>query len=180
MIKKLIKNRMVITVCRKLFPFNPENRYVNLGGGNWYYPRWENIDLKADKLFVDYRMDLNKKELLPFLDSTVKILFTQNVIYYLERKSVQYLFRECYRVLKTGGLFHVSITDDDTKIGREVQDILSGVKTRFTCFLLRKMLTDAGFKNVQEVPYRKSSVRVLRGILFDRVPDRNFYMEARK
>jgi len=178
--KRLIKNKIIVHTIQKICPINRSNRYINLGGGNWYYPHWENIDLKANKLFTTYRIDLDSQVSLPFYDNTVQIIFIQNMIYYLKKENVQHLFEECYRVLKNDGLIHISITDGDSIFGNEVMDTMSNVKTRFTFSLLSDMLKKEGFKNIQRIGFRQSQARVLRGRWFDRVPNRNIYVEGIK
>lgn len=177
--KKLLKNKFVISTLRKLFPIDPNNRYINLGGGDWYYPRWENIDLKANSVFTDYRLDLSKSN-LPFDDNTVQLIFSQNFIYYLTEASCKKLFEECYRVLMTHGCIHIGIANNDIPEGRQIQDTMLEVKTRFTPIKLTKMLMDAKFGLSWNIAPRKSINKTLRGFMFDRKQEYIFHVEAYK
>lgn len=98
---------------KKLYPPNRNERYLNIGGGNWYYPRWENIDLYADDIFVDYRIDLRLKQPIPVSDSCAVIIFSSHVLEHMSDEDCFFVLRECYRILKPEGILRIVIRDMD-------------------------------------------------------------------
>lgn len=176
---RVIKNRWLIGVLKFLFPSN--GSMVNLGGGNWYYPGWENIDYNADKIFVTYPMDFNRKKQLPYVENYVDIIFSGHLLYYLDIDACIFLLYECYRVLHHGGLLHISVIDDDIVDGKRRYDNITWMKPiRFTYTILYEMLEGVGFTDIKKLEYRSSSNKMLRGVLFDRSPECSMYVECFK
>ena len=89
------------------------NRYLNIGGGGWYYPRWENIDFHQRSVFVDHIIDLRIKKSLPFMKNSVRAIFSSHCFEHLPQDSVFYILKECYRILKSGGIIRLSVPDLD-------------------------------------------------------------------
>jgi len=179
-LKENLPNKLVISTLRRLFPHDPRNRFINVGGGNWYYPRWENIDLKADDLFVDYRMDLNEMQPLPFEDQTVTLIFSQNFIYYLTEEACDFFLKECYRIMRVPGIIRIGVADNLNPIAQEIQDTMPEVKSRYTTLSLKMKLKRAGFMSPRYTPPRESEVKTLRGFMFDRIQDYIIHVEAVK
>lgn len=150
---------------------------INLGSGNWSFPFWETIDLKAEK--PTHRIDLDKNPQLPYPDRCCDIVYTSNLLYYLVPASIQELLNESFRVLKNKGYIHIAVADNDLEIGRRTYDNdLPTHKTRLTFPMLYDMLKKAGFEDIRKLKFRQT--RLLVPFIFDRVPDRSMYVEARK
>jgi len=99
---------------KKLFKTNPDNRFVNLGAGHWYYPRWENIDYYVDDdVFVDYRMDLRKQKKLPLPDGCVGLVFSSHFFEHVSDEEALFVLSECNRILKPGGRIRIGVPDMD-------------------------------------------------------------------
>ncbi len=99
--------------AKKLYPPNPEQRYLNIGGGNWYYPRWENIDLYALNFFIDHKTDLRLKEPIKFPDGCSKLIFCSHVLEHVSDDVCLFILSECYRLLNQGGVLRISVPDMD-------------------------------------------------------------------
>jgi len=105
--------RIRIILMKRLILPDPNNRFLNLGGGNWYYPRWENIDYYQSSILVDYKIDFREKQSLPFSNNCVNAIFTSHVLEHLDDESLIFLLKECYRILKPKGIFRISVPDMD-------------------------------------------------------------------
>jgi len=110
---KLSLRSSKITLKKKVFPPNPEERHLNIGGGNWYYRRWENIDLYADQVFVDYRIDLRLRAPIGLPDGCAKVIFSSHVLEHMSDESCLFILKECHRLLKPRGILRISVPDMD-------------------------------------------------------------------
>lgn len=101
--------RRVMKAC--LRP-NPQNRYINIGAGGWYFPRWENIDLYVkDKFLIDYEIDLRKKEFFPIASETAALVFSSHVLEHMSDDACMFTLKESYRILKKGGVMRIVVPD---------------------------------------------------------------------
>ena len=83
-------------------------KYLNVGCGNKYHKDWVNIDLAS----VDPDVivcDLLKR--IPFDDNVFDVVYLSQVLEHFSKKDALVLIRECYRVLKTGGIIRVVVPD---------------------------------------------------------------------
>jgi predicted SAM-dependent methyltransferase len=173
-----MKSKIMVKLLRKIFPPNENHKKVNIGSGNWYYPRWETIDLKATKIEPDYRIDLSNGK-LPFEDEFVHIFFTENFLYYLDDVGVKTILSECYRCLSNNGVIHIGLPFSDDEDGKRVYEQLLEHKTVFTVSLLKEYLKNAKFRYINEVQCRKSSF-IPRNFMFDRKLKYLRFFEAQK
>ncbi len=90
---------------------------INIGAGNFRHPHWINVDKDNDfyrkdqegSNFINFDLLLDKT--LPFKDSSIDIFYTSHTIEHLTNASVQNLFNEIFRCLKSGGTFRVTCPD---------------------------------------------------------------------
>lgn len=101
----------LVTIRKKIFRPSPNKKYLNIGGGNWYYPRWENIDFYADRVYVDYNLDLRTKTKIPIKDETVKIIFSSHFFEHISDEDCLFVLRESYRLLMPNGVIRISVPD---------------------------------------------------------------------
>lgn len=83
-------------------------RYVNLGCGSRYHPDWINIDIAASSPNV-ISHDVTRD--VPLSDSSCEVVYHSNLIEHIRRADVMRFMRECYRVLKPGGILRVATPD---------------------------------------------------------------------
>jgi len=121
----------------------PEKIVLDLGAGPSQFRdltrRFENsfaVDFLPYEL-VDVVTDLNQK--LPFRDSAFDIVLLSNVLEHIP--NVDFLLRECFRILKTDGLILGTIPFL-MRIHQKPYDF-----NRFTHYKLEKLLRETGFKN---------------------------------
>lgn len=80
---------------------------LNLGCGNVYLNGWINIDCDSKK--ADLNMDLRNP--LPYQDNTIDFIYSEHVIEHFTVKEGLALLKECYRVLKPGGIIRIATPD---------------------------------------------------------------------
>lgn len=82
---------------------------LHLGCGKNYFKGWVNIDINSDT--ADLKADVTKG--LPYEANTVDIIYNEHFIEHLDDTSGVELLKECYRVLKKGGIIRIATLDLD-------------------------------------------------------------------
>lgn len=82
-------------------------KLVNIGCGHNYHPDWINLDLYKSP-FVKYH---NIKNKLPFLNNSVDVIYHSHVLEHLDKMEAKKFIKNCYEVLKSGGIMRVAIPD---------------------------------------------------------------------
>jgi SAM-dependent methyltransferase len=81
---------------------------LNLGCGPRFHPEWTNLDLKP--LSQEVRaFDLRKP--LPFGDASFDLVYHSHLLEHLRKDDAPRFVRECYRLLRPGGILRVAIPD---------------------------------------------------------------------
>jgi SAM-dependent methyltransferase len=81
---------------------------LNVGCGAWYHPDWVNVDLKhSDSHVVQH--DIVKG--LPFHGEQFDAVYHSHVLEHLSPDEGVALMRECFRVLKPGGILRIVVPD---------------------------------------------------------------------
>ena len=88
-------------------------RRINIGAGNWYKPGWENLDYFADDQFVDFRVDLRRRQPLPVRDECAELIFSSHCLEHLSDGEALFVLGECRRILKPGGVIRIAVPDMD-------------------------------------------------------------------
>lgn len=96
-----------------LFKVHEDRRRINIGGGNWYSPGWENIDYFASHPFADYRIDLRSMQPLPMKDQCAELIYSSHCFEHISDDEALYTLTECRRILKPGGLIRIAVPDMD-------------------------------------------------------------------
>jgi len=84
-----------------------KTKLVNLGCGHHFHKNWINLDLHASE-FIQY---YNIKNKLPFDDNSIDVVYHSHVLEHLTKEDGEKLSKECFRVLKPGGILRVCIPD---------------------------------------------------------------------
>lgn len=83
-------------------------RKLQLGSGKNVLEEW----LNTDSIPLDRRvilLDVNFR--LPFEDNVFDYIYSEHMIEHISYEKVSYMFQECYRVLKPGGIIRVATPD---------------------------------------------------------------------
>ncbi len=119
-----------ITVSRMPDRINNHNKtLINLGSGDWECEGWTNLDYssqwysRAQKRHKFKEYDI-RHDSIPYSDNSVDCIYCSHVIEHIENEHDERMFKECYRVLKNGGIFRIACPDAEylwnmTKIGKE-------------------------------------------------------------
>jgi len=83
-------------------------RYLNLGCSSRYHPDWVNIDISPQGPEVIVH-DVTQG--IPLPDASCDVVYHSHVIEHLRRADGVRLTKECYRVLKPGGILRVATPD---------------------------------------------------------------------
>jgi predicted SAM-dependent methyltransferase len=78
---------------------------LHLAGGKHYLPGWVNVDLGRVRK-KDLTLDLTKQ--LPYQDNSVDFIFSEHFIEHLSYEQGISFLKECYRILKAGGVMRTS------------------------------------------------------------------------
>lgn len=87
---------------------DPEQRLLNIGCGAVTHECWTNVDVWAADPSVILH---NLHEPLTFVDQSYDAAYASHVIEHLAPDAADNLLRECYRVLKPGGIMRVVVPD---------------------------------------------------------------------
>ena len=97
-----------------LYNSQSEDFYVNIGSGDFYHPKWINLDKDSNfyraaqnkTKYIPY--DLCKLNRLPFENASVNIFYTSHTLEHIADENVIHLFNEIYRCLKPGGVLRIT------------------------------------------------------------------------
>ena len=81
---------------------------ANLGCGSQICPDWINIDLVRTGPGV-VAHDLSTG--IPLPDASCEVVYHSHVLEHLRRPDARFFMRECFRVLKPGGILRVAVPD---------------------------------------------------------------------
>gem|GEM_PF-106570 len=85
-----------------------QHRLLNLGCGSRYHPAWVNVDFRSNGNGVIVH-DLKKR--LPFDDVSFDAVYHSHVLEHFPKHHAPLFLRECFRVLRPGGILRVVVPD---------------------------------------------------------------------
>lgn len=106
-------------IRKTIFPCDPNNLMVNIGGGEFYKRYWRVLDYldsewySWNKRFIDYNFDLTSNKSLPIEDNSVKLFYSEHTFEHIPDEMCQHVFAEMYRCLKKGGGVRIVVPDID-------------------------------------------------------------------
>lgn len=80
---------------------------LHLGCGPHIFPGWRNFDIEPGPGGIKFDL----REGVPALTHEVDFIFTEHFIEHLTLQEGQWFLKECYRVLKSGGVLRISTPD---------------------------------------------------------------------
>jgi len=90
-------------------PSGPQSlRLLNLGCGKRFHPDWVNVDIAPQGASV-IRCDLSRG--IPFPEDSFDAVYHSNVLEHIRREHGSAFIRECWRVLRPGGILRVAVPD---------------------------------------------------------------------
>jgi predicted SAM-dependent methyltransferase len=82
--------------------------YLNLGCGSHFHTNWVNVDFSKTGEGV---IAQNLLEGVPFEDNAFEVAYHSHVLEHFPRDTAKDFMKECYRVLKPGGIIRIAVPD---------------------------------------------------------------------
>lgn len=98
-------------------------KLINLGCGNNFHDEWINIDLLANNEKI---ISCNLLNGIPFPDNDIDVVFNSHLLEHFSKKQGEIFIKECFRVLKPGGIIRVAVPDLE-QIIKEYINILTRI-----------------------------------------------------
>lgn len=169
---------------------NTELRILNLGGGSNCLEGCLTVDIDPR---ADAYVDIAKK--LPFDDSSIDLIFCEEVIEHVDFQLGRNLLSECCRILKPGGIIRITTPSLDWFANSIVNSTIScgeinevfynhGHCYLYTQQALQNHCREVGFINMKNSTYRDPESRL--GYLdshadrFKHLPEISQYLEVQK
>ena len=106
---------------KKLYSvFNNKDLFINLGSGSFFHNRWKNYDFPGQSKYYKSLQGVNGRDFhsidlgnsmltIPEQDDSVSLIYCSHTLEHLHYESSTRLLRECYRILKPGGVLRVAL-----------------------------------------------------------------------
>jgi predicted SAM-dependent methyltransferase len=160
-------------------------------GANRYYSMEQYCDLLENHVFVHH--DLSHS--IPLRDQAADFLYSSHFLEHLVMRDAVHLLKECYRVLKPGGIVRVCVPDLAYAVSLYSQgekqkmlgdyffieddgSFLARHKYMYDYELLALLLESAGFQDVMCCTYQKGSTPDIEKL--DNRPEDTLFVEAVK
>lgn len=85
-----------------------KENYLNVGCGDKFHTAWTNVDMGSNSPHVQVHNLLNG---LPYGDDQFDVLYHSQVLEHFPKDKAADFLRECFRVLKPGGIIRVAVPD---------------------------------------------------------------------
>lgn len=83
-------------------------RYLNLGCGNHFHSKWDNIDFNSTNSTVK---SYNLLKGIPYQDNNFDVVYHSHLLEHFQKSYAKNFLLECYRVLKFKGIIRIVIPD---------------------------------------------------------------------
>jgi predicted SAM-dependent methyltransferase len=83
-------------------------KYINLGCGNRFHEDWVNVDFASNDARVK---NVNLLSGIPYEDNTFDVAYHSHVLEHFAPEDGKSFLKECFRILKPGGVLRVAIPD---------------------------------------------------------------------
>jgi len=106
----------------------PKNKikYVNIGCGKIFHSDWINIDLIKSSNIINH----NIKNGLPFANDEIEIIYHSHVLEHLSKSDAENFIKECYRILKPGGIIRIVVPDLEEICQEYLENLGNSYKTQ--------------------------------------------------
>ena len=153
---------------KKLYSNYTENdKFINFGSGAFFHNRWKNYDYTGKSSFYksiqgntykDYNpIDLTEESLkIPEMNNSIDLIYCSHTLEHLDNKSSHRFLKECYRILKKGGVLRVSLPNikNDFYLLRcliKQNEVNDGIKKNYIKDVSNHVLTDTKTMKIENI-----------------------------
>lgn len=165
--------------------------FYKLSGSSSYYSSSEYLKILNNNKFIHH--DLSSG--VPLEDEVADFIYSSHFIEHLYKDEAKVLLKDCYRVLKNGGIFRIILPD----LSHAIKMYLSGEKNQmlenyffinreegffaqhkymYDFEMCKEILLEIGFKNINQYEFQSGLCPDLE--ILDNRPEESFYLEATK
>lgn len=83
-------------------------KLLNLGCGTKYHKKWINIDYHSNNKYVKA---YNLLKGIPYKENSIHVVYSSHLIEHFSKADAERCIKDCYRVLKLGGIIRVATPD---------------------------------------------------------------------
>ncbi|MES2425762.1 MAG: methyltransferase domain-containing protein [Bacteroidota bacterium] len=99
--------------------------YLNLGCGSHFNAQWVNVDFSKNGEGV---IAHNLLKGIPFADNTFEVVYHSHVLEHFSKDDGVLFIKECYRVLKPGGILRIAVPDLEQIVNNYARLLMLGKK----------------------------------------------------
>ena len=161
-----------------------------ISGSNQLISQEEYCDILKNHIFICHNVCYG----IPFPNDSVDYLYSSHLLEHLSKENAKKLVREAYRVLKKSGIIRICVPNLEYAIllyqkgdkekaldyffASSKSNYFSRHRGMYDFDLLRHLLEESGFINVERCYYRHGQIPNLD--ILDNRPEETLYVEARK
>jgi predicted SAM-dependent methyltransferase len=99
--------------------------YLNVGCGNKFHKAWVNVDMSSNSPHVKSYNLLNG---IPFPDDQFDVVYHSQVLEHFSKEKAPSFARECFRVLKPGGIMRVVVPDLENIVREYIKHLNENIR----------------------------------------------------
>lgn len=99
--------------------------YLNVGCGNKIHEAWFNLDMATENPHVS---SCNLLKGIPFPDDHFEVLYHSQVLEHFPKDKAPFFIKECWRVLKPGGIMRVVVPDLENIVNEYIKCLNENIR----------------------------------------------------
>ena len=99
--------------------------YLNLGCGFNFHKEWINVDMTSNSPYVISHNLLKK---FPFHNNRFDVIYNSHVLEHFLKEKASNFVRECFRVLKPGGIMRVCVPDLENIVNEYLKQLHENIE----------------------------------------------------
>jgi predicted SAM-dependent methyltransferase len=112
------------TIDRFIRPNGDGKTMLNLGCGKTFHKDWVNVDFKSSSPEV---ISCDLTEGIPFSAETFDVVYHSHVLEHFTSSQADFFIKECFRVLKRGGILRIAVPDLEMIVRNYLQFLEQGM-----------------------------------------------------
>ena len=129
----LVRRRAIAAYLR-----SNRTRMLHIGASNNILAGWLNTDIVLNHKSVIY---LNATGRFPFDDASFDYIFSEHMIEHLDYQAAQAMLKECFRVLKRGGLIRLATPDLQVLLALH-NDVKTNAQVRYLDWMVSRCMPE--------------------------------------